>query len=346
VSIPRTAKASDATMTDVVVVGAGIAGIACARTLTDLGARVCIAEKSGGVGGRIATRALVGVPFDYGAPILEASRSPFRSVLESLADAGALSLEREHGSRGAFASSQGLRTAIRRYAEGLRIDLDTRVLAIERISTGARVRLADGQSMDARHVVTTAPFPQSLALFGMDELSASTRGIAFSRGLVVALVAHGDSALRDGLHEVAVSGISRARVRRVEGRLLLVAFGTCALAERMLERDDPFIVKSVLESLRVAEVARLDRVDSTHVKRWTYATTTGSSAARAWFEPDADASGKVGPRIVAGDAFGGGTVEGAWESGVAVARALANQLGNSRLRRHSTLPGPWARRRS
>ncbi len=338
-SIPRTAKASDATV-DVVVVGAGIAGIACARTLTDLGARVCIAEKSGGVGGRIATRAFVGVPFDYGAPILEASRSPFRSVLESLADSGVLSLESEHGSRGAFASSQGLRSAIRRYAEGLRIELDTRVVAIERIPTGARVRVADGPSMDARHVVTTAPFPQSLALFGMDELSNSTRGVVFSRGLVVALLAHGDSALRDGIHEVAASGISRARVRRLGGRILLVAYGTCALAEHMLERDDAFVVKSVLESLRFAEVARLDHIDSTHVKRWTYATTTGTSSVRKWFDPDADASGKVGPRSVAGDAFGDGTVEGAWESGVAVARALATQLGHSRLRRHSMIPGP------
>lgn len=325
-SIPRTAPASDATTVDVVVVGAGIAGIGCARTLTDAGVEVRIVEKSGGVGGRIATRALAGVPFDYGAPILEASRSPFRSVLELLADAGVLSLESEHGSRAAFASPRGLRSAIRRYAEGLRIELDTRVSAIERIPKGARVRVADGSSMDARHVVTTAPFPQSLALFGMDELSASTRGIVFSRGLVVALLAHGECALRDGLHEVAASGISRARVRRIEGRILLVAFGTCALAERMLEWDDAFIVKNVLESLRVAEVAQLDRIDSTHVKRWTYATTTGASSVRPWFDADADAEGKVGPRIVAGDAFGDGTVEGAWESGVAVARALATQL--------------------
>ncbi|WP_230945853.1 FAD-dependent oxidoreductase [Burkholderia vietnamiensis] len=40
----------------VAIVGAGIAGLACARVLADAGHRVTVYEKSRGVGGRMSTR--------------------------------------------------------------------------------------------------------------------------------------------------------------------------------------------------------------------------------------------------------------------------------------------------
>ena len=40
------------------VIGAGMAGIACARTLVQAGHRVTVFEKSRGLGGRMATRDL------------------------------------------------------------------------------------------------------------------------------------------------------------------------------------------------------------------------------------------------------------------------------------------------
>ena len=42
----------------VAIIGAGIAGIACARLLTDAGHSVRMFDKSGGIGGRMATRRL------------------------------------------------------------------------------------------------------------------------------------------------------------------------------------------------------------------------------------------------------------------------------------------------
>ena len=47
------------------VIGAGISGLTCARTLADHGVPVTVFEKSRGVGGRMATRRSEnGVPFD------------------------------------------------------------------------------------------------------------------------------------------------------------------------------------------------------------------------------------------------------------------------------------------
>src|SRR5659263_87567 len=49
------------------VVGAGMAGVACARTLVQAGHQVTVFEKSAGIGGRMATRNSAFGTFDLGA---------------------------------------------------------------------------------------------------------------------------------------------------------------------------------------------------------------------------------------------------------------------------------------
>lgn len=57
-------------MTDVIVVGAGLAGLACARRLSDAGLDVSVLEGSDGVGGRVRTDEVDGFLLDRGFQIL------------------------------------------------------------------------------------------------------------------------------------------------------------------------------------------------------------------------------------------------------------------------------------
>ena len=63
--------ATRAVEVEVAVVGAGLAGLACAQRLRQLGRRVVVVEKSRGLGGRLATRRLPGTCADHGVRYLE-----------------------------------------------------------------------------------------------------------------------------------------------------------------------------------------------------------------------------------------------------------------------------------
>lgn len=64
----RSATALTATNeADVIIIGAGIAGLAAARTLVDLGYEVIILEATSKIGGRVQTNWSLGAPFEVGA---------------------------------------------------------------------------------------------------------------------------------------------------------------------------------------------------------------------------------------------------------------------------------------
>ena len=80
---------------DVVIIGAGVAGLAAADTLRRQGRSCCVLEAAGWVGGRARTIQVAGAPFDLGATWLhDAARNPLahiaRAAGETLLDADSL----------------------------------------------------------------------------------------------------------------------------------------------------------------------------------------------------------------------------------------------------------------
>jgi predicted NAD/FAD-dependent oxidoreductase len=72
----------------VAVIGAGIAGLACATTLARAGIGVTLFEKSRRPGGRVATRRVEGLSFNHGAQFATAHGPDFAALLAGLAAAG------------------------------------------------------------------------------------------------------------------------------------------------------------------------------------------------------------------------------------------------------------------
>src|SRR4051812_1097829 len=158
----------------VIVVGAGMAGLACARELLDAGVPVRVVERSRVVGGRLASRRVDGRYADIGAGYLTADDHAFQGLLDSWRIRGEAApwtdtmvaygpdRTKPESATGPmrWASPGGLRSL----AEDLAAELDVTLQhEVRRIGPGP---LVDGEPGEA--VVLAMPGPQALRLLGPD----------------------------------------------------------------------------------------------------------------------------------------------------------------------------------
>ena len=158
---------------DVAIVGAGLAGLTCAKSLQNQGYRVVIVEKSKGVGGRVATRRLQETCADHGLPAWISQGILTQQLLEQL------SLEQLiqpwQGNTYRFQSGQGLTpikgtdtyihpegmTTIAKFlARDLTIYHDFRLRKLELIDSHLW-QLLGSQEIMAKVVVLAIPAPQA-----------------------------------------------------------------------------------------------------------------------------------------------------------------------------------------
>jgi predicted NAD/FAD-dependent oxidoreductase len=174
---------------DVVVIGAGIAGLSCAQQLQQAGYRVAIVEKSRGVGGRVATRRLYGTFADHGTCYLSPKGDLFRGLIDHLVGQGILQtwldavyeLEADGNLRSPAAEERNPRyaapngmTAIAKFlATNLDIRLNQRAIALSlaedqywKVTAEFTNPESSNQTTDllAKAVVVAAPAPQTVAL--------------------------------------------------------------------------------------------------------------------------------------------------------------------------------------
>ncbi len=159
---------------DVIVVGAGVAGLACARLLARAGLSVVVVERSQGVGGRCATRRIFeGQPVDHGVAFLHGSDASFVAAVDEV-DAPKLEgwpfrvegrgvpcqpdTYTARDRRVAFAD--GISAFPKHLARGLEVQKGAAVAELE----PGRVTLADGTSLRAPRIVLTQPVEQLEAL--------------------------------------------------------------------------------------------------------------------------------------------------------------------------------------
>ncbi|MBQ1043259.1 MULTISPECIES: NAD(P)/FAD-dependent oxidoreductase [unclassified Micromonospora] len=312
----------------VVVVGAGIAGVACATELARAGIPVRVRERARVTGGRMASKRFDGRPADLGAAYFTVDDPDFAAVVDRWRDAG---LAREwtdtlvaYGPRGReqvsgpmrWAAPRGLRSLVEHLAGDLPVTHDRLVMTVE---PGPRV---DGTEAEA--VVLAMPGPQAALLLD-PALAEATRAVAAQRWSsaltgVLRFPARRWADFRGAFvneHPV-LSLVCDDGDRRGDGAPVLVAHTTAGFAAGHLLQ--PTGAREAVEQAVRDLLGLPDPAVSTHVHRWTYATP----AARAdgpGFHLDDDGIG------LAGDAFGRPRVQTAWRSGRDLGRALAARLG-------------------
>jgi renalase len=155
----------------VAIVGAGLAGLACARTLADAGLALEIFEKSRGPGGRVSTRREVGIgTFDHGAAFFTVREPAFAARVAALEAEGivdAFAPRYAHGKEevGRLVAVPGMNALGRALEAGLDTRYETRIVELLQEPGGWWLHDESGSRYGPYGAVVVAlPAPQAVPL--------------------------------------------------------------------------------------------------------------------------------------------------------------------------------------
>ena len=186
----------------ILVVGAGISGLACAGSLADAGRPARILEKARGVGGRCTTRRIEGQAVEFGPVFLHGRNPAFLDALEAVPSRSLQGWPADiHGTGRpcqpeAFAPGErrlaygdGLSAFPKGLATGLGVQTETEVTGLAFADSRIRVLVKEGPHHEAGTVVLALAPEQVLLLLdglsgGLDPKSAAHGEVAALRGLL------------------------------------------------------------------------------------------------------------------------------------------------------------------
>lgn len=333
----------------IAIIGAGLAGVACARALKDAGLHPVIFEKSRGLGGRLATRrAEDGWRFDHGAQYVTARMQAFRKLMDSsLAEEAAavwrpvaVLADGEEKERRPdedwFIGAPSMNGFVKLYAGDLDVRLGAQVGAVRRAGDELLLDICSSQAPDAAAfdiVVSAAPAPQAQALAqdaapGLAERLSSVR-MSPCWAAMIGFRSRYDPGFDvwrgsrpAGRSERGLSWISRnaSKPGRDPYKDGWVVHASPEWSARHLEEDNETVLEAMLDMLRAELPGPMPEIAYARAHRWRYALTTEPLGA-------AYAADATNSFFAIGDWCLGPRVECAFESGAALGADLALRFG-------------------
>ncbi len=323
------------TESSVVVVGAGISGVACAREVASSGRTVVVLDRGRVVGGRMARWTRDGRAVDVGAAYFTVRSSDFSDVAESWATrglahpwadtfsvAGSVDATTNVGPV-RWAAEQGLRSLVEDLAEGLDVRLESEVAAIglEQAASDATSGRPTVDGQPVAGVVLAMPDPQAADLLG-DDLPDARDVLDSEWNSVVTVVASFPRRTWhafDGMfvHESPVSLIVDDGRRRGDGAPVLVVHSTHDAALEHLDNPGGFVEPALAEVRRL--IGEIGEPAWCEAKRWGSAEPRRTRSQTFWLGPQ--------PVALCGDGWSARSrIEAAWTSGRDAGRALLERL--------------------
>ncbi|MBD2344026.1 NAD(P)/FAD-dependent oxidoreductase [Anabaena subtropica] len=331
-------------MNDVVVIGAGMAGLVCAQQLSQAGYSVLVVEKSRGLGGRLATRRLHGTWADHGACYLKSKGELFTSFVELLRDRHILEVwtdqvyELQPNVAPRYVAPAGMSAIAKFIAQNLNILLNQRVTEINLTPDNLwRLTLeSSNEELTAKALVIAIPAPQALMLLtslGEEVLSkeflTNLSTIEFSP-CISAIAGYPTSShpLPDWkalnfVDDAILGWIGLDSSKRSQPlQPVFVLQSSANFAQLHLESSDlqPSGKEMLSYAAQALEIPWLDTPDWLQVHRWRYAFPSV-----LWQDQILSAQTEL-PLVCCGDWCGGNLAEGAMLSGLAASVEINNHL--------------------
>lgn len=326
---------------DVLVIGAGIAGLMAARRLTLAGLHVMVVEKNVTAGGRLSTVRLDPGLADSGAQFFTVRTREFQQEVDNWleaelvyewsrgwSDGSLLTTPVDGYSR--YAARGGFSSLAFELAQEVDVQYSTRLVSLSRVDKWWQVRAVSGAEWHCRAAILTSPVPQSLELLenGRIRLPDSDllalQSIQYAPCLSGLFRVEGQVNLprRGALQRPgeAISWIADNQQKGIspDARVLTVH------ANRQASEWHWSLSDASILSWMSGEIAPWleagTRISGLRLDRWRYAVPIEVYPARC-FVADID-----GLLVFAGDAFDGPRLEGAVLSGWAAAEVTIHRI--------------------
>jgi renalase len=317
----------------VAVIGGGMAGLICARTLTEQRFAVKVFDKGREPGGRIATRHIASYPFDDGAQYFTARDPRFRREVDAwLADGLAAEwtgrvcvLENGTVSAGEqktrYVGIPEMSAITRHLASACHVLSDTRVAHVHREGKRWRLLATTAEDLgDYDMVVVAVPAPQAVALLGeAPSLAARVASVKISGCWAVMLAFEQPLTLPfDGalVQASALSWIARNNSKPGRGDTeCWVLHGAPAWSDEHIDAAPEQVIAWLSDAFRRATACHEVKPIFAAAHRWRYALPTVLLEEACLLDPTL----AIG---ACGDWCAGPRVEGAFLSGLTLAERI------------------------
>lgn len=304
----------------IVIIGSGMAGLACARRLADAGLAAIVLDKGRGIGGRVATRRVGDLQFDHGAQYVNAHGAGFTAVLHSLGNA--VGGWQDGTGRSHSVGVPGMSAIPKALGAGLEIRQNAQVARVVQDDHGWALHL-DTDTMRTARVVVTVPAPQVAGLLGAEHpLVAALAPVRLAPCLTLMAAVAGAAPFvtrQDADDPMAWIAQNSAKPGRPQGAATQwVAQAGEAFSQTHLEETPTEITARMLPLLCDRLGVPIDRVSHASAHRWRYARVTQPLGQPFLCSPDATL-------YLGGDWCIGPRVEAAWTSGTAIADDILAQ---------------------
>lgn len=335
----------------VAIVGAGVAGLSCARELVDHGVEVQILEKSRGVGGRCATRRIEGAAVDHGLAFYHGDDPEFLTALREVESDPPIEWPKRITGDGApcqpnayrpghtrLAYASGVSAFPKHLATGMEVRLETRATALAPADGVVVLHTDRGEEIRARTAVLTAPPAQAAALLRTvtgepsRDVTATIEllsGVSTVRCLTV-IVAFAGTVPDPGWDvcypresDILQQVIHDSAKRAAPSRRLFVCQARPGWSADHWDDPESDWIGAMLEELAHILGGSDLRPSWTATQRWRFARMTGGDGLTAPILIEFPAGGRIG---ITGEAMaGGGGVQSAWQAGRRMARRLLEE---------------------
>ena len=336
-------------MTNIIVIGAGMAGLVCAQQLTQAGYSVRVIDKSRGVGGRVATRRLHDTKADHGACYIKPRDELSQRLVKLLVSKGDLEIWTEtlhiqdnfssaiaHSpSSLPYTAPEGMNVIAKFMAQGLEIHRAQRINSIT-LTSENKWHLTSETSSDeftASSVVVAIPAPQAVMLLESsaellnNDFIEKLRSVEFFPALTV-MAGYPDSCQQPEWKAITVKnnsvlgwiGLDSSK-RKNPTQPHFVIHSSADFAEKYFESELQQVGKKILENAASdVNLSWLNNPQWMQVHRWRYAFP------KTPLEQPFLAAETSSPLVCCGDWCGGNLIESAMLSGIATAEYINSQL--------------------